>query len=260
MPYHSPYNTDEDAFLQKHYVRHGGAWCAERLPGRTPASVCSRASVLKLVRGLRKEKIETSPLIDGMIRAAYLGSRPRGFIKALAKRVDRPEWWVSRQAANLGLEAAREQKPWSDDEIAFVEARNLLPAHLIARQMERRGWKRSTAAVAHMRSTGRVTRIDSEHFSASGLAKVMGVDDNTVMKWIRAGWLKAKPRGQSSSDAQPWDGWIIHERAIVAFAVQHPTRISLARLEPEKVWFIDLMARYARPVGATGRQQPRAAA
>lgn len=249
-----PYSADEDAFLREHYVEHGGAWCAARLPGRTTQSVYARAAVLRLIRGRNKDKIASTPLIDAMIRAAYLGPRPTGFIKQLARRVARPDWWVSRQAANLGLKAAREQNPWSDEEIAFVEARNLVPAHLISQQMARRGWKRTAAAIAWMRNSGRMARIDSEHFSAAALADAMGVDNATVVKWIRSGWLDAKPRGQARTESQGGDTWIIHERAVVAFVIRHPTRVSLAKLEPNKVWFFDLMARYARTVSATGRQ------
>ncbi|TFZ55569.1 hypothetical protein E4V01_21850 [Methylorubrum sp. Q1] len=260
MPYSPPYKPEEDAFLREHYVKRGAAWRAERLPGRTVNSVYGRTYNLKITRSRDKAKIESSPLIDAMIRSAYLGSRPTGFITKLAKQVARPEWWVSRQAANLGLEAARNPRPWTDAEIAFVQARGMLPAHLISRQMARRGWRRTAAAIANMRTSGRMDRLDSQHFSAFALAEVMGVDGATVMKWIRNGWLEAKPRGQARTEAQRGDGWIIHERAVVAFAVKHPTRISLSKLEPNKVWFLDLMARYARTVGATGRQQMSAAA
>lgn len=260
MPYSPPYKPEEDAFLREHYVKHGAAWCAERLPGRTPNSVYGRTYALKITRPRDKAKIESSPLIDAMIRAAYLGPRPTGFITKLAKQVARPDWWVSRRAANLGLEAARDPRPWSDAEVDFVQARSLVPAHLISRQMTRRGWRRTAAAIANLRTSGRLDRIDSQHFTAAGLAEAMGVDGATVVKWIRNGWLEAKPRGLARPASQGGDGWIIHERAVVAFAVKHPTRISLSKIEPNKVWFIDLMARYARTIGATGRQQMSAAA
>jgi hypothetical protein len=131
----------------------------------------------------------------------------------------------------------------------------LVTASSISRQMRRRGWHRSPSAVAYMRSTGRVEMVDPHQFTAAGLAAAMGVTTTIVTGWITKGLLLASRRGTARTEAQHGDGYVIHERAVAQFVVQHPGSISLAKLEPNKVWFIDLMARCAAPASTSGRQK-----
>lgn len=233
------------AFLREHYATKGAAWCAERLPGRTVVSINSRARKAGLAQSRMAQAIRSTPQIDAVITRGYQGNRPHGFVGALAKSIERPTWWVSGRAADLGLIAPPSATRWTQDEKDFVEARPLTSAGTLAKMMRKRGWKRAPSAIAWMRSHGIIARDDPAIFTAADLARAMGVDTSIVTKWVKAGWLHATPRGTNRTDAQGGDTYIIHERDVARFVVEHVGRVNLAKIEPNKAWFVDLMARCA---------------
>ncbi|WP_066923115.1 hypothetical protein [Methylobacterium sp. CCH5-D2] len=248
------YQASEDDLIRAHYPRRGAQWCSDRLPGRTVNSVYGRARALGVATAREVVRITTTPLIDAMIQAAYRGARPRGFVGALARRTARPDWWIPRRAAELGLTPSRDQRTWSQEEQDYADAHPLDAPAVLAKKMRAHGWHRTPGAIAWRRAHGQVERFDSERFTAAGLAEVMGVDPKIVVGWIRNGWLAARTRWQPTKDSPGREGFIIHERDVARFIVAHPTRVSLAKLEPNKVWLIDLLARHARPATTTGRQ------
>ena len=83
----------------------------------------------------------------------------------------------------------------------------------------------------------------------------MGVSTATITGWIGKGMLRASRRGWNRTEAQHGDGYTIHERDVAAFIVQNTAHVSLAKMEPNKFWLIDLLARCAAPASATGRQK-----
>lgn len=253
------FREEEDAFLQKNYRKHGAPWCAEKLEGRTLGSVRKRAQYLGITRGADVSP-PTNDMIDQIIRRAYTGERKTGFVSRCALQVGRTRDWVQKRAMVLGLSTTADTRPWTTEEIEFASARPLVPPHELSKQMRRKGWSRTPRAIAHMRTEGRVDRVDAERFTAQGLADIMGVSVSVVTGWIKRDLLKAERRGTTRTEAQRGDGYVIHESDVAAFMLRHSIYVSLPKLEPNKVWFFDLMSRYARPVSATGRQQSRAAA
>lgn len=260
MPRPGPtYTEQDDAFLQQNYRRRGAKWCAEKL-GRSADGVGCRAKRLGLARKREEIARPSTDLIDAVIRRYYTGARPWGFVQDCARQVGKEAHWVSRRAVDLGLVQARDQRPWTQAELDFVSARPLIALRDLSRRMARKGWHRTPAALAYIRKTGQVETIDSAQFTAAGLAEAMGTTTTTVMGWVKRDLLKAGRRGWDRSEAQRGDGYIIHEADVAAFVMQYPAHISLAKLEPNKFWFLDLLARYARSVGATGRQAMKVAA
>lgn len=248
------FRQEEDEFLRKHYRAKGGAWCADRLEGRTVQSVRKRAQYLGICHN-KAESPPTSNMIDAVITRAYTGERKPGFASRCALQIGRSRDWVIRRALELGLLREDDQRPWTHEEINFASARPLTSPTELSRQMRRRGWRRTPSAIAGMRAVDRIERIDAARFTAQGLAEAFGVNVKTVtQQWIGRDLLKAEKRGWDRGASQGGDGWVIHEADVARFVIQNPALISFGRLEPNKTWFIDLMARYARTVGATGRQ------
>lgn len=239
------WKTTEDAFLRKHYNEQGAKFCSEKLAGRTKSAVHARARVIGIQTPRSLMMANVPQQIDDAIRRAYNGERPHGFSKACADRLGVKPRWVSERAVALGLVAGRSGSHWSEAELAFIEANPMMPPAQVAKSMRRRGWHRTPTAVAFQRLHGKVSTEDPAFFSGAGLAMAMGVDQKTVSGWIRKGLLIAKPRGTQRTDAQGGDTFIIHERDVARFVVENPGSINLAKLEPNKAWFIDLMARCA---------------
>ena len=261
MPAPGPaYTEQDDAFLRQNYARRGAKWCAARLPGRSADGIYCRAKRMGLSRKKADYVRPSTDLIDAVIRRYYTGERKRGFVKACARQVGRCPAWVSDRAADLGLVQSRDNRPWTQAELDFISQHPLVAIRSLSRQMARRGWKRTPSAIVYIRRTGRVETIDPSRFTAAGLGEAMGVTTNVVMGWIKRSLLVATRRGWDRAEAQKGDGYVIHERDVAAFVLRYPAHVNLAKIEPNKFWFLDLLARHARTLGATGRQAMKEAA
>lgn len=246
MPGHI-YSEQDDAFLQENYRRRGAQWCADRLPGRTAEAIYCRANRLNLRRERQEIARPSTEFIDAIIRRYYTGERPWGFVKACARQVGREPHWVSRRAVDLGLAAVREQPRWTQEELDYVSARAMVTPSNLSKRMARKGWRRSASAISNVRKTGLVETADPSQFTAAGLAEAMGTTTKTVTSWIKRDLLKASRRGWDRTETQSGDGYVIHERDVASFVLRFPAHVSLAKLEPNKFWFLDLMSRHAKP-------------
>ena len=232
------YSEQEDAFLRDNYRRRGAQWCSDRLPGRSPEAIYCRAKRLKLSRSMQPIKRQSTEFIDAVIRRYYTGERPRGFVGTCAKQVGRDRTWVSRRATDLGLIKSRDNRPWTQEELDYVSARPMVGLHNLSKRMAKKGWRRTPSALANIRGTGLVETTDPAQFTAAGLAAAMGTTTKTVIGWITRGLLKASRRGWEITSRG--DGYLIHERDVAAFVLRYPAHVSLAKLEPNKFWFLEI--------------------
>ncbi len=191
----------------------------------------------------RNSPIPSSPQIDDVIRRAYSGSRPYGFIAKAARSVNRTPCWVIKRAARLGFKpASKADREWSQEESDFADQRAMMKAEVVSRLMSIKGWKRTAIAIAHRRSTGDLASTDPAILTRRGLSHALGVSVEVVDRWTNSGLLIP----QRGSDVKR-DACLFHELDIAAFIVRNPGEIVLGRLEKSKAWFIDLMARCAAP-------------
>jgi hypothetical protein len=80
---------------------------------------------------------------------------------------------------------------------------------------------------------------DGSFYSAIGLAQALGIDSHAVARWIKSGHLKAKSRGTARTERQNGDIYLIHEKDVRRFILEHPTDIDLRRVD--QLWFLDLI-------------------
>ena len=76
-------------------------------------------------------------------------------------------------------------------------------------------------------------------YSPSGLAQGLGIDSHAVTRWIKSGYLKAKFRGTARTERQNGDIYLIHEKDVRRFILEHPTDIDLRSVD--QIWFLDLI-------------------
>lgn len=141
-----------------------------------------------------------------------------------------PGWVVRRRASELGLARPNwrmTSRAWTDTEIAFVEhhAGKRHP-HWIATQLDRT----VTAVVMRIKRLGLTRRADG--YTQSEVAVGFGVSRDTVEKWMRLGWLRARGRGEHAAYA-------ITDRAIVDFAREHRHAFDLGKAD--QLWLLDVL-------------------
>lgn len=165
---------------------------------------------------------------DRLIREHY-DSRT-ATIDWLSQKIGFPRWAIKKRARILGM-ARTKEKPWSEAEIAYLEA-NLprLSLAVLARKLGR-----SVTAVA-LKARRLGIRKKDEGYTARSLAQAFGVDAHKVVGWVELGLLKASRRNSGRAG----DMYFISDREVRRFVTTYPTEFDLRRVE--QVWFIDLLA------------------
>lgn len=232
------WTSAEDDVLRAHYVGAGARVCAERLRGRSLLAICKRAGIL----GLRRLRPETCQRrrwcvredIDQALRAAHAKPPTAGELRALADRFGYPLWWVSKRARQLGLRVPRFYEPaWSAREIALLRETEDLSAVSARRRLADEGFSRTESAIETKRKRMGLTAT-AEGYSACEAARLLGVENSTVLRWIKRGWLVARP----SRDAT----WSITDAQLRAFFVAHPMRLDLRRMPSGHApWLVEML-------------------
>ncbi|MFA6310630.1 MAG: hypothetical protein WCV99_13420 [Sterolibacterium sp.] len=245
------WTTTEDAIFREIYPQQGPQAVAQRLPNRTLASIYSRAASMGLKAPAvsrrwapGKAKWRTTDAIDAEIRRTYQAPIGSGEVNDLARRVMRPRWWVCKRATTLGLITPRfKEPPWTEAEDTRLDALTARghTTSVIARKMREAGFNRTeTACVVRMKRIGIARGGDgTEAWSATALAKLMGVDSSTVSKrWIPLEGLPAKKRGTDRTAAQGGDEWLITRDGLRRWLKDHAQCIDLRKVDKFFFWSV----------------------
>lgn len=240
----------EEKVLREHFPAGGVPACLPLLPGRTESSIYQHAAKLRLKsqkQTRERQRWITNEYIDAAIRHVYQSDKLHtGVVTKLAKTLGRPTWWVKKRATALGLSTPRfKEPPWTPAEIELLEANAHKHPDRIRLIFKRRGFTRSTTAIVVKMKRLECDRTDHDHFTASALSKLFGVDAKVVTGWIAKGWLKAKRRGTDRVEVQGGDMWWIHRRDVRAFVIDNVAAVDIRKVD--KFWFVDLLADSSRP-------------
>ena len=191
-------------------------------------------------KGLNRRKYVFTDQIDQIIREIYLDHRDvrkRPGIRLLAKKVGMPHWALKKRARELGL-ARTKELPWSELELEILARYAWMSDERIRLKLKAAGYARTVTAV-HLKLKRMHFKHDGSFYSANGLAQALGIDSHAVTRWIKGGHLKAKFRGTARTEEQNGDIYLIHEKDIRRFILEHPTDIDLRKVD--QLWFLDLI-------------------
>lgn len=242
------WTNKEASVISKYYPSGGAKACMPMLPDRTKGSIYQQARKMGLMFGDNKprpRKIwESSDAIDRIISECYQNKTEKAAVKKLARKIDRPYWWVKKRASFLGvaqpvLQENREQE-WSKDEIELLEKNSYKKPDVIARIFRNKGHNRTATAIVVKRKRLQCDTTDIDHYTATQLASEFGVDIKVITRWIERGWLTAKRRGTSRTEQQGGDMWWIKRKHVRDFVVESIGVIDIRKVD--KVWFVDLLA------------------
>ena len=178
--------------------------------------------------------------IDQLIREIYFNRRDaksRPSIPLLAKKVGMPHWALKKRARELGL-ARTKEPPWSERELEILARYAWMSDERIRLKLKAAGYARTVTGI-HLKLKRMRFKHDGSFYSASGLAQALGIDSHAVTRWIKSGHLKAKFRGTARTEQQNGDIYLIHEKDVRRFILEHPTDIDLRRVD--QIWFLDLI-------------------
>ena len=178
--------------------------------------------------------------IDQLIREIYLTARSaktRSGIRLLAKKVDIPHWALKKRARELGL-ARTKELPWTEAELAILSRYAWMSDERIRLKLKAAGYTRTVTGI-HLKLKRMRFKHGGSFCSAYSLAQALGIDPHVVTRWIKSGHLKAKLRGTARTPQQNGDSYLIQEKDVRRFIVEHPTNIDLRKVD--QLWFLDVM-------------------
>jgi hypothetical protein len=178
--------------------------------------------------------------IDQLIREIYLNHRDantRPGIRLLSKKVGVPHWALKKRARELGLARTKELS-WSERELEILARNAWMSDERIRLKLKVAGYARTVTGI-HLKLKRMRFKHDGSFYSANGLAQALGIDSHAVTRWIKSGRLKAKLRGTARTEQQNGDIYLIHEKDVRRFILEHPTDIDLRKVD--QLWFLDLI-------------------
>jgi hypothetical protein len=204
-----------------------------------PANISSRGEDFA-GKAQRRRKYVFNDQADQLIRQVYLSSRDaKGMpgIRLLAKRLGMPHWALKKRARALGL-ARTKELPWSESELAILARYAWMSDERIRLKLKSAGYVRTVTGI-HLKLKRMRFKHDGSFYSANSLAAALGIDPHAVTRWIKSGHLKAKLRGTARGPHQNGDTYVIQEKDVRRFILQHPTEIDLRKVD--QLWFLDLI-------------------
>src|SRR5437899_761823 len=192
-------------------------------------------------KGVRRgRKYLFTAQIDQRIRELYLShpnAKPRPAIRQLAEQVGIPHWALKMRARELGL-ARTKEKPWSEAELAILARYAWMSDEHIRLKLKASGYAHTVTGI-HLKLRRMRFKSDPNFYSGKGLADALGIDSHVVTRWIKAGHLRGQLRGTARSEQQGGDIYLIREKDVRRFILEHPTEIDLRKVD--QLWFLDLI-------------------
>ncbi len=188
----------------------------------------------------RRRKYGFSAQIDQRIREIYLShpnAKARPGIRHLAEQVGIPHWALKKRACELGL-ARTKEKPWSEPELAILARHAWRSDERIRLKLKAAGYARTVTGI-HLKLKRMRFKCDPSFYSGKGLAQALGIDSHVVTRWIKSGHLRAQFRGTARGEQQGGDIYLIREKDVRRFILEHPTEIDLRKVD--QLWFLDLI-------------------
>ena len=242
----SAFTTREIALIRARYPTEGPKALAPLL-NRSPGAVSAAARRLgvKFIPYQERNHVWTADE-DLILRTQWPRVTRRELsAQALADRLGVSLQQARARAGQLGVRLRKtvSDHPWTEAEEEYLAEHAHLGVVALHQQFLARGWARSQASIRiRLHRLGIRTRCSSEAYSAHGLAHLLGVSKNPVDRWIKKGWLKAKPRtaSQVPSNGGPGDQWLIFPRDVARFLREYTAHVDLSRAD--KFWLVDVLS------------------
>ena len=257
------WSPDELRVLRERYPYGGPAACLPFLPARDETTI--RAKARKL--GLRfyapyREWPPSTEQLDAAIRKLYAqGLVKPGAMTAFCRTWGRPRQWVRYRAIQLRAIVGRTRRPWTAAEDAILAEAEGKGARFMQKALAKAGIldRTETAIAERCRKLALSALIDrGDDYTASSAAAALGLEGHVVLRWIKAGRLKA-----TAEPCRVGEGlvWRIRHKDLRAFLIGHPLDWYPGRCD--RSWLVEILAGRVGGGGhedaAANRKAPRRA-
>lgn len=187
------------------------------------------------------KRIEHTDRTDKLIVAAYQSA---GYNKGAVKKAQKATGFsigtLHRRAAELGVVPShRKLHRWELWQVQLLEKNAHKSLVAINSMITRRGGpSRSPIAIAsQLRDLNlgqRQSRIDAGIYSATQAARLLGVTDDVIRRYIDTGMLSARQRDDISKRE-----YLITDTDLKKLLVQHTCEVNFTKID--KYWLVDLL-------------------
>ena len=235
------WSPDELRVLRERYPYGGSAACLPFLPARDEITIRAKARKLGLrfMNAYRQWPPSTDQL-DAAIRKLYAnGLVARGAMTAFCRTWGRPRQWVRYRAIQIRAIAGGPGRRWTADEEAILGACEGKGARYMQKALAKAGYARTETAIAERcRTLALSALIDrGDDYTATSAGAALGLEGHVVLRWIRAGKLKA-----TAEPAREGEGlvWRIRHKDLRAFLIGHPLEWYPGRCD--RSWLVEILA------------------
>ncbi len=245
------WTTAELRILRQHYPRGGSAACVPVLPRHSRIAIQRKALDVGLragqvVRDTRRTALTTAQTV-ALIRALRRGIR-RGDLSRLAARLALAPWIIKSALRRLAKQPVDTgPRTWTTAQEQCLRDHHDWPIRRLATRLNSLGPRRTPRAVAARLARRGIAR-DTDHCTAAGLARLLGVNQSTVARWIHRGRLAAQayatdyPARRQGNRPRPH--WSITRASVRDLLRADPAlRARLARNMPPagRLWLADAL-------------------
>jgi hypothetical protein len=234
------WTLDELKVLRERYPAGGAIACLPLLPGRAIEAIRAKARKMDLrtTAGYQRQA-PSDPRLDAAIRQLYLKGKPaNGAMESFCAKHQRPRQWVRAQAIRIGAIKHVRGPNWSAAEDAILEDKEGKGTRVMQRALIAAGFTgRSEAAIAERCRRRGYEHLAERGYSAHDISGLLGEDDKTVARWIRAGHLPAKAELDANGIISAWR---IRPKDLRDFLIEYPSQWQPARCD--RYWLIDTLA------------------
>lgn len=180
-----------------------------------------------------RQTFKSNDIIDQTIKKAYAEKR-RGAIREMAHKNGLDYSWVKYRARSLGIQTQKKSPEWTLSEKLILESLVGSTTQKIQEELKRLGYYRTLEAIDCRMVILGLTRIHEEGLNGSDVAKIFGVEQRTVSRWIIKGIMKGEKKSYTcyNPTGEP-SQWFVTPREVKNFIKTHRGRYDLKKVNQD---------------------------
>lgn len=237
-----PWTLAEDRLVRTHYLTGGAAAVQASGVDRTTDAIgqYARRNGIPgppLTPGPR----DPLPVPDGLDEALLAGKS----VADLSRRYSRSRSWLQRRATKIGATLPKGNlRPYTDAEIAIIEAAAGLSPVAVQKRLAKAGFERTQSAIVSQRKKMGLSnaREFERSYAIEEWGRLLGVSADVPRGWTR---LRHDPLPSRNGTR---NALIVHEDDFRAWLARNPSRLNFRKVPPASYpWLVEVLTGISPP-------------